>query len=81
MNKPENKYFNKALDKAGQLINDNERLGSLAKSALAKIKKARASGKSSEVFEKVSLFIRLIRNYVSGTYRKIPAKSFCVPDK
>ena len=71
MNTREENYFRDFYRDAEEIENDPERV----KSLLLKVKQiiAHNSARLGRILEPVQIFIRMVRNYVNGTYRQIPA--------
>lgn len=66
----ENKYFKKAKGRATQMVDNKEKL-----KYLLQVTKDKLSSVSNTKFvENLKVFTRMIKAYVSGTYREIPVK-------
>ena len=66
----DNKYFNKAKNKASEIFRNREKLNHLLKVAKDKLSDV-GNGK---LIDSVKIFARLIKSYSNGTYKEIPLK-------
>ncbi|MFC2126090.1 YkvA family protein [Bacteroidota bacterium] len=68
--------FRKTLEDAKELINDRDKLEDLIYDAYVKIGNIKIGNtKLALLFEKVELFVQMIRAYVKGEYRELPMRS------
>jgi len=68
--------FGKMLQEAREIINDREKLEELIYEAYVKIGNVKIGNtKLAALFEKVELFIQMIRAYVKGEYRELPIRT------
>lgn len=75
MDPEKNKFFNIAIKKAQVLLKDNKRVQELLGKALSKSSELKGNQKDLSTLERLKVLIKMLRAYISGNYRKIPAKS------
>ncbi len=77
----ENKYvktksFQGALQKARSILGDKERMGKVLQRTQEKMANMPGVKKEMNSFlDKIRTFIRMVKAYISGTYREIPIRS------
>jgi len=76
MSQEKNKFFIRAIDNAKKIFSNKEKVIDTLDSAFKKtIDLKNEKGEVSKLTEKVKLFIRMIKSYISGEYREVPFKS------
>jgi len=68
--------FRQTLEDAKELINDRDKLEDLIHDTYVKIGNIKIGNtKLAVLFEKVELFVQMIRAYVKGEYRELPMRT------
>ena len=69
-------FFNRLKKKAESLLKDNDKLKVVLKGVVDKIEEVTGKeGKIKTVIDMLKTFVRMVKSYVSGSYRQIPWKS------
>lgn len=72
----ENRFYQKAKEKASSIIGDKERMNDLVTSSREKLQKINfEDSKVSRLAVHLRIIIRMIKAYTNGTYRELPWKS------
>lgn len=66
----DNKYFNKAKNKASEIFSNRDKLNHLLIVAKDKL----SSVGNSKLIDNIKIFARMIKSYSNGTYKEIPLK-------
>lgn len=68
--KSENKFFERARKRAVEILNNQERIKSLLIQSREKLSRLDIDNLNhSKLFERVSLFIRMVKSHIRGDYR------------
>ena len=68
--------FRKTLEDAKEIISDHEKLDDLIYDAYNKIGNIKIGNtKLAALFEKIELFIQMIRAYIKGEYKELPLRT------
>ena len=75
----ENRYFNRAKEKASSLLKDRKRLQALLLNSTKKLSNLKLEGLSvSKLTDRVKVIVRMIKAYIKGDYRMLPWKSLII---
>ena len=68
--KSDNKFFERARKRAAEILNNQERLKSLLMQSKEKLSRLEINNiNHSKLFERVNLFVRMVKSHVRGDYR------------
>lgn len=68
-----NKTFKKAIDKSENLINNKERVNSILKETVNKIKKVK--NRTKEFKNNLYIGVNLVKDWATGNYKEVPKKT------
>ena len=72
----ENKYFDKAKERAGKILSNKEKLEEVLSATKNRLGEVHLeNSKLSKLGNNLRIFLRMVRAYASGVYKEIPWKS------